>query len=456
MKTPSSSPILSEEEAREKLSAIGETGLLCTWDMLDGLQRENLLRQISQLDAVFLHRQQEELLHSQQQTVSFEPFTSSFSSGNEEDYNRGKIALQEGKCACVVLAGGQGSRLRFEGPKGCCPITNVRNKTLFQLLAEKVKAASKQAGRPLHIAIMTSPLNHVETDFYFERHAFFGLNPRQVTFFYQRMWPFLDFDGHLFLEAPDQIARGPNGNGGVFRRLVEIGLWKKWRDMGVEMVNVLPIDNPLALPFDPELFGFQQRRQSDAVIKASPRRSSEEKVGVLVKMDGKPRILEYSELTRAQNEETANSPANLGLYSFSMSFIKRTSDALLPLHRAKKAVKRWTQSGRDETPEEPNAWKFEEFIFDVLPLAEKCEALLYPRETTFAPLKNLKGEDSIEAVKKALLDSDRKTYALVTGIEPPEAAIFELSPSFYYPTGDLQERWKGKPLPDQEYIEDTE
>ncbi len=265
------------------------------------------------------------------------------------------------------------------------------------------------------------------------------------------MWPLLDFEGHLFLEAPDQIARGPNGNGGVFRRLVEIGLWQKWREMGIEMVNVLPVDNPLALPFDHELFGFQERQECDVVVKASMRRNPQEKVGLLVKADGKPRIVEYSELTDEQKSAMTDSVANLGLYSFSMSFIEKVSQMLLPIHRAKKAVKKM---GQEEVPDQPNSWKFEEFIFDVLQVASRCEALLYPRETTFAPLKNLQGEDSIATVQAALLAFDKQVYARVTGEEPSQTAFFELSPSFYYPTKDLLEKWRGKPLPDQDYIED--
>ncbi len=442
MKTPS---ILSEIEAREKLNALDERGLFASWDLLDGAQKENLLRQISGINGVFLHRQQEELEQPQEQELSIEPFDQYSLAGNAKDYKLGEKALKEGKCACIVLAGGQGTRLRFEGPKGCCPTTNVKNKTLFQLLAEKVEAASKQAGHPLQIAIMTSPLNHVETECYFAKNAYFGLDPRQVTFFYQRMWPLLNLEGHLFLETPDKIGRGPNGNGGIFRRLVETGVWEKWNEMGIESVKVIPIDNPLAMPFDHELFGFQQRLKSDVALKVAKRRSPDEKVGVLVKVDSRPTIVEYSELSQT----VANPVANLGLYSFSMPFIKRTSEALLPLHKAKKVAKHWTG-------EEISAWKFEEFIFDVLPLAKNCEALLYPRETTFAPLKNLSGEDSIESVKKALLDSDRRTYAQVTGKEPPEEAFFELSASFYYPTESFLKRWRGKPLPDQDYIEDVE
>lgn len=455
MKSPSSNPILSDKEAFEKLKGIGEESLLHHWNTLSEAAQENLRRQITQLDVVFFHRQQEELLQPQEIPTSFEPFTSYFPSGNVEDSQRGFDAVKEGKCACIVLAGGQGSRLRCKGPKGCVPITNVRKKPLFQYLAEKIRAASKQAGHPLQVAIMTSPLNHVETEFYFVQNAFFGLDPSQVTFFYQRMWPFLNLDGRLFLEAPDQIARGPNGNGEIFRRLVEVGILNKWQEKGIEMVNIIPVDNPLALPFDYELFGFQQRQQSEVALKVSLRRDSNEKVGLLVKVDGKPKILEYSELTEEQKKEAKETVANLGLYSFSLSFIERVSQALLPLHRAKKAVKMLLENGEEETPTEPNAWKFEEFIFDALPLAKSCEALLYPRELTFAPLKNLEGEDSIDAVKAALLTYDRMTYARLTGEEPSASAFFELSPSFYYPTEALRKKWKGKALPNQDYIEDT-
>lgn len=455
MKYPSSTRILSEAEAFEKLHAIGEERLLRNWEGLESAQKESLLRQISHLDIVFFHRQQEELLQPQKQSFTYKPFTSYFFTGNPTDFENGKIAVKEGKCACIVLAGGQGSRLRCEGPKGCVPITNVKRKTLFQHLAGKIRAASIQAGIPLQIAIMTSPLNHVETEHYFVKNAFFGLDPRQLTFFYQRMWPFLNFDGHLFLQSPDQIARGPNGNGGMFRRFVEIGLWQKWQEMGIEIVNIISVDNPLALPFDHELIGFQKRLQSDAVVKTSFRKSPEEKVGIVVNFENKPAVIEYSELIESQNKDQADVVANLGMYSFTLSFIKKASESLLPLHRAKKSVKQLLETGEIITPETPNAWKFEEFIFDVLPLSEKCEALLYPRETIFAPLKNFEGEDSIETVQAALLAFDQQVYARITGKRPPEAAFFELSPSFYYPTDGLLEKWRGKPLPDQEYIDES-
>lgn len=437
--------MIGEKEARDKLRAMGEEPLLSHWHNLEPYQKENLLLQIDQLDVVFFHRQQEELLHSQEHHVAFTPFETYYTSGNREDEARGRALLASGKGACLILAGGQGSRLNCRGPKGCVPITRFKHKTLFQLLAEKIKAASLQVGHPLQVAIMTSPLNHVETELYFVQNAFFGLDPRQVTFFYQRMWPFLNLDGHLFLEAPDKIAKGPNGNGGVFRRLVEAGIWKKWGEMGIELVNVLPIDNPLALPFDHELFGLHERVQCEVVVKAALRRSPQEKVGLLVNVEGRPQILEYSELSEEQKSAIVDPIANLGLYSFSMPFIEKASRCILPLHRAQKTVPTLT--------ERVNVWKFEEFIFDVLPLATSCEALLFPRESVFSPLKNIEGEGSIDAVRESLLASDRETYERVTGVALSPTAVFELDPPFYYPTDVLLEKWRGKPFPQKEYIE---
>lgn len=438
MKSPSQRT-LSEDEAFEKLRGIGESALLTDWETLAPAQKENLLKQITQLDVVFFHRQQEELAHPQDFVEAVEPFKGYFPSGNFEDFKRGQKAAAEGRCACVILAGGQGSRFSCTGPKGCVPVTAVKKKSLYQLVAEKIKAASEQVGYPLKVAFMTSPLNHVETETYFVQNAFFGLNPQQVTFFYQQMWPFLDMEGHLFFEKPDTIAHGPNGNGSVFRRLVEAGIWQKWSESGVERVHVLPIDNPLALPFDYEIFGFHERMECEVVLKGAMRRDRNESVGLLVHVEGKPAIVEYSEISHPPEEGVAN----LGLYTFSMPFIKRASEVLFPLHRAQKAP----------TGMEKKAWKFEEFIFDALPIAASCEALLYPRSSTFAPLKNLKGADSMESVQAAVLAHEAELFAQISGCKPPEGRRFELAPDFYYPTDAFRKRWEGKTLPDEEYIE---
>lgn len=453
MKSASS---ITEEQAREKVRALNQEHLLHYYPMLSERQQESLLRQIALLDPLLYERQKNTPLPELLEEPF--PFEDESLKGDPGLGKLGKELVQKGKVAALVLAGGQGSRLRFEKPKGCFPVTCFRHKSLFQLIAEKVKAASKQVAHPLEIAIMTSPLNHVEIQTYFAQHAFFGLSPRQCHFFYQRMWPLLDLEENYFLEAPDQIARGPNGNGGVFRRLVELGIWNKWQKRGVELVNVIPVDNPLSDPFDYELVGFHSQMQNEATIKAARKVNSHEKVGVLARVKGKATILEYSELSEEKKKalnskgELLFSTANLGFYCFSMPFIEKVSHVDLPLHPAKKAVRKWNPEGHIDFPETPNAWKFEEFIFDVLPLASRVKSLIYPREECFAPLKNLEGEDSIESVQQALLAFDRKVFARVTGHEVPAEARFELSPAFYYPTKQLLEKWKGQSLPDEDYI----
>lgn len=455
MKSAATKPTLNERDCYAKLRLIGQEHLLAYWATLRPAQKEILQSQITSLDIDLFHRMQSAKGHLKH---SLEPFSFYSQIGDRERRARGMRLVTEGKIALVVLAGGQGSRLRYSGPKGCYPVTLIKRKSLFQLLAEKVKAAGIQVGRALQVAIMTSPLNHVETETFFAQHAFFGLTPYQVNFFDQTMWPFLDLNGDLFLESPGQIAQGPNGNGSIFQRLVASGIWEKWSQSGIEIVNVVPIDNPLADPFDFELFGTHAQDNCDVTVKATLRRDARENVGVLAQMEGKTTVIEYSEMS-AEDKSAADAQgnlkfgiANLSLFSFSMPFIQKIGAQKLPLHRAKKAVSAMTPEGSILFPEAPNAWKCEEFIFDALPFAEKIQALLYPRSITFAPLKNLKGEDSIDTVQEALLAFDRQRYAEVTGVQPPQEARFELAPPFYYPTAEMLKQWKGRPFPKEEYI----
>lgn len=376
---------------------------------------------------------------------TFELYTTSFHAGNRKDRMRGFELIRQGKCALLILAGGQGSRFHCRGPKGCVPITPFKQKTLFRLLAERVKAASIQARTPLQIALMTSPLNHEETEHYFVKNAFFGLNPTQVIFFSQEIRPLTDLEGNPFFESPGKIAMAPNGNGGVFKKAAESGVLRKWEQEGISYIQVLPIDNPLALPFDAELIGFQEKLGCEVAIKAAPRIDPSEKVGLLVRIQEKLHIIEYTEV-----QDSRKAIANLGIFGFTLPFMERASQFQLPRHQAKKAVMK-----DGILPDHPNAFKEEEFIFDVLPFANSCEALLYPREEVFAPLKNLKGVDSMESVHAALQENDWRTFARITGKKPPKGVKFELSPSFYYPTEALLERWRGREFPNQEYIEET-
>lgn len=353
----------------------------------------------------------------------------------------GVSLLQQGKVGCLILAGGQGSRLGGSLPKGLVPVTPIKGKTLFQIFCEKTFAASSQSGSALPIAIMTSPLNHQATVAYIEKEKRFGLSEKQVSYFIQGMLPFLDDKGHWLLEAGGKIAQGPDGNGRALHHFFHSGIWKKWKEAGIEYVNVVLIDNPLADPFDPALCAAHVASEAEVTLKCVPRLHVEEKVGVVAVSDGRLKVIEYLDLS--EEEKAAHRPdgsllwnvANSGLFCFSMDFIEKIADRDLPWHLTRKG----------------GLWKFETFIFDLLDYADKAHLLLYPREEAHAPLKNAVGEASLETVRMALLARDRKIFEAISGLLPPERP-FELDFAFHYPTSQLLETWRGKSLPDRDYV----
>lgn len=437
------------EQAYDKLKSIDQLHLLDTWSSLTPDQQALLLTQTQQLDSNVLHTQLNALKTSSVNPIpSLEPFHHYSAIGNDEDKARGQELISQGLMGCLIVAGGQGTRLGFNGPKGLFPISLIKHKSLFQLFAEKTLAASKLAKRSLPLAIMTSPLNHEETVNFFKENHFFGLQVSQVDFFSQGLLPFLDRDGKLFFDKEPIIAQGPNGNGFSLHHFYSSGLWKQWNKNGIRYLNYILVDNPLADPFDAELLGAHYRKESEITVKCTLKQNANEKVGVLVSSQDKVRVVEYSEMPENEKKATnldgslRHSCANLSLFCFSMDFIQSVAEkGLMPLHPVLKKV----GVGKEMT-----AWKFESYIFDLLPLAKKVHALLYPRESCFAPLKNLEGEDSVYTVQQALLKSDQRILSKITGIKPPEYP-FELSQEFYYPTPELINTWKGK-TPTTNYI----
>ena len=336
--------------------------------------------------------------------------------GQLEDIAVGEEAILHGKVGSIVLAGGDGSRLGWDGPKGTYPISLVKQKTLFQLLYERVEAARKAFGYPLKFAVMTSPLNHDVTAKAFSH---------GVDFFTQNLSAVLDLNEQML-----DIHR-PNGNGEVLKQFYASGLYDSWKKSGVEYIQVILIDNPLAEPFDPNQIGVHIRMGSDITLKAVEKLQSEEKVGVIGKRGGKLTIVEYSD-----NPPKEWKLANTSLFSFSMEFVEKTKDIELPHHKIKKFL--------DQRP----VYKQECFIFDLLTYAEKAEVILYPRELTFAPLKN---RDDVGPVQRALLERDKRMISFLTGREPP-SHLFELDAAFHYPTDALKKKWKGKLFEKESYL----
>lgn len=429
--------------------------LLPGWDLLEVNQKKVLSAQIEKLDLKELERQRALIGQETNTSKEVSTFGNYQLSGDLGDQETGKKLIAEGKVGCLIVAGGQGSRLKFTKPKGFYPVTLIKAKPLFQLFAEKILAAGKRAGRPLYVAIMTSTENHEETVLSFKEHDYFGLSRGQIFFFSQKDLPLLNPEGDLFLESPGHLAMGPDGNASSLREFVASGIWNLWNKEGISYLNYLHIDNPLADPFDAELTGFHSRfLESDMIVKCIQRENSEEKIGVMFQIDGKAGVIEYSELSK-EERSLKNACANIGLYSFSMDFIHAVATRHyneLPFHKAWKAATYLTPDGISKKSEKPIAWKFEKFIFDVMPFAQNVKALLYSRKDCFAPLKNAEGDDSLTSVQEALQAKDRDVFERITGT-PADSMTFELDPAFYYPTKELLEKWKGRALPATLYID---
>lgn len=323
--------------------------------------------------------------------------------GDPKTLATGAELIKKGRVGCILLAGGDGTRLGWKGPKGTFPISLVKQKSLFQLLNERVAAASQFYKQELKLAVMCSPLNFEETSSAF---------PARVDLFCQNLASLLD-EKQKTLEE-----RRPNGNGEVLKCFYESGLFAKWKRAGIEIVQVILVDNPLAEPFDPFQVGLHKERDAQLTLKAVEKAHPDEKVGVIGRKEGRLVVVEYSE-----NPPSDWTLANTSLFSFSMDFIEEIKDVALPPHLVKKFI--------DGKP----VFKRECFLFDLLPHAERAEVILMPRSETFAPLKS---RDDVERVQRALLERDKRAFELLTG-QPAPDRIFELDAPYHFPTNSLQD-----------------
>lgn len=431
--------------------------ILKYWSILDDEEQSKLSKQIQAIDLNTFYALQNALRESEEFSCDYQPLKKVLFSGSAEASQTGHDLIAQGKVGCLIMAGGMGTRLCFDGPKGMYPITRFRQKSLFQFFSERIAAAGKKYQKILPVGIMTSSTNNEQTRQFFEENQYFGLDPEQVYFFVQEDLPFLDQQGNLFLDSKGHIALGPDGNGDLLHNFYRQKLWEDWKNRGIEYVNVVLIDNPMADPFDPELVGAHAHEKCDIMVKGIQRKDPKEKLGVLIRIHDKIHVVEYSELPQSEMEAVLSdgrlkySCGNLSLFSVSMDFIEKIKGVSLPLHKAFKALTHLNNQGEPVTPSEPCAWKFEKFIFDIFPHGQ-VEVKVYPRETCFSPLKNASGPASRDTVMTDLQDFDRRTYEDISGLKAPNHP-FELDPQFYYPTEELLKKWKNKPLPDTDYIE---
>lgn len=374
---------------------------------------------------------------------------------------KGRKLLGSGKVAMLVVAGGQGTRLGFDGPKGTYPICPVTGKTLFQYFAEEIGRVSKKYGHVIPWYVMTSELNDRPTRKFFADHEYFGLDAGSVRFFTQGTMPAIGYDGQLLLGAPDSLALSPNGHGGTLLALKKSGALDEMKREGVEYISYFQVDNPLVPLADVLFLGLHALEGSRMSARMLPKTNPFEKLGNFCISGGRLHIIEYSdmpdELAQRKNEKgelafLAGSPA---IHVISRDFVESlTADGRLnlPWHRADKKVPFLDDSGQTVKPSEPNAVKLESFIFDALPLAEKTMILEGCRAEHFAPTKNQTGVDSAESCRAMMCMRDARRLELA-GIPVPRRAdgtpdcLVEISPALVCDDADAAARLNRNDFP---------
>lgn len=441
-----------ESFIRDLLFKRGQQQLLTGLESLSAEKLQHFADRLQKYPPALLAKQKEALFQPKRlPNTAIHPYRNYKFSGSAEHRKHGESLICEGKVGCLILAGGQGTRLGFNGPKGSFPVSPIKGKSLFQLFCERTRAASLWSGHQLPLCIMTSPTNHTQTVDFLHTHHDFGLSSSQLFFIEQEMLPLLDDRGHWLLESPGKIAEGPDGNGDALRLFFESGIWETWKASGIEYLNLIFVDNALADPFDSEFVGFTAQAGVDVALKAVERLFPDEKMGILAECFGKLKVIEYSEIPADVSSWTLSST---GMFCISMEFIRYLYQDLnveLPLHLARKTAPVLLGTAKGYVQEIAQIWKCERFIFDLLDYARTSVALVCPREKIYAPLKNATGEKSIETVKQALLLHDREIYRALTGLLPKASAL-ELDPAFYYPTEALKQKLNQLHVSDQDYI----
>jgi UDP-N-acetylglucosamine/UDP-N-acetylgalactosamine diphosphorylase len=328
----------------------------------------------------------------------------------------GARALAAGEVAVVVVAGGLGTRLGFDGPKGTFPIGPVSSASLFQIHAEKVVATGRRYGKTLPFYVMTSPDNHEATVQFFDEHGRFGLD--HVRFFVQGQMPAVDREtGKVLLADKGHVALSPDGHGGTLDALAapapggSPSCLDEMRARGVRTIFYFQVDNPLVTIADPAFLGHHRQSSAEMSFKVIEKVQPDEKLGLVVSVDGRPQVIEYSDLSTDLAERRAADgglelwAGSVALHLLELTFVDRLlTDVRLPFHRAVKKVPCLDAGGRPVEPSAPNAVKFERFIFDALPLARRWALVETDRAQEFEPLKNATGPDSPATVRQRMSD----------------------------------------------------
>ena len=439
----------SRESLAALLKSYGQEHLLVFWDCLREPQRQKLAGQIAAIDF------QRVLINFRGSQVKQDwaalarravgppavrlgradnPYSAELASLTSEK------ALRAGRIGVVLVAGGQGTRLGFDHPKGIYQIGPVSHASLFQILLEKVLATSRRYGAPLPLYVMTSPATHEETIAYLTAHESFGIPQSDLTVFCQGTMPAVDAEtGRFLLAAPDSLALSPDGHGGMPAALRASGALDDTRRRGLDHLFYMQVDNPLVVVCDPEFVGYHLLAESELSTQVVAKTTPRDRVGNVVSADGQVRIIEYSDLPDDAAEQRLPDGSlklwagNTAMHVFAVSLLDRASQpgSELPYHIARKKVPCIDEHGRLIDPTEPNAIKFEQFIFDLLPMVRNPIVVEVDEATHFAPLKNAPGaeRDSPENVQSQMIALHRQWLEKAGAKVAPNIAV-EISPLF--------------------------
>lgn len=446
------------EELRERLQQHGQGHLLQWWDELDSAQREALAEQIETIDfdllqlvrgtsmlrAVVL---EEERIEPPAHVVRL-PQTSEDRDVWWAAEKAGTRALADGKVGAILVAGGQGTRLGFEAPKGMYPIGPVSGATLFQILTEQLLARSRRAGKVIPYYVMTSDPTHDATIDFFREHDYFGMKSDDLKFFRQGKMPAVDKQtGRVLLSDKHAVALSPDGHGGMLEAIARSGCLADMQQRGIEYLYYHQVDNPTAIVCDPTFIGFHIMHDSELTTKIVAKRGASEKMGVVVESAGKTRIVEYINMPHSLAEQTDATgglvywAGNTAIHVFNRSFFDRLTreNIRLPLHPSEKKVAFLDEAGRLVSPDETNAYKFERFIFDALPRARQTLVVEADRAREFNPVKNAEGSDT-PATAQAAMSTVYRRWLNTAGAKLADGTQIEISPLFALDEADVKQK----------------
>ena len=396
------------EAAFEKLKTYGQEHVLKYYDSLSDSEKNSLLEQIDSTDFSVISCLERKGELGKKGTISPLPAMQIEEIEAQKEHFRktGLEAIKAGKVGAVLLAGGMGTRLGSDDPKGMYNIGITREVFIFQRLIDNLMEVVKEAGTWIPLYVMTSDKNHLATTSFLKEKEYFGYHPDYVFFFQQEMAPATDYQGKIFLEKPYKMSTSPNGNGGWFISMDRAGILDHVRESGVEWLNVFAVDNVLQRIADPVFVGATIEKNVEVGSKVVKKNAPDEKVGVMCLEDGRPSIVEYYELTdelmnaKDENGDPAYYFGVILNYLFKVSALEEIMAKQLPLHVVEKKIPYLDEQGEEQKPETPNGYKFEQLVLDMIHELNSCLPFEVVRNREFAPIKNKTGVDSVESARR--------------------------------------------------------